>query len=223
MPRNQAAGLLHNPEAATPASVERGKKLYATYCLACHGPGGHGDGPVGKKLMFPPPNLPASLGRFTDGYLYATIRNGGALMPPQGYRIPPVERWHLVNYLRSIAAPGQNISEARPTPASPTPAAGQQNKEKKEEAKGDAGKGKEIFAANCQVCHRADSEEVVVGPGLKGLFHRHVHTTSGGTEHQHTVATVRKQIVEGGGGMPPVGASFTEQQIADLIAYLQTL
>ena len=103
LPRDQAAKLLTNPEPVTPPSVERGKKTFGIYCSQCHGPEGHGDGLVAMKMVIRPPDLSVSLKRFPDdGYLYATIRNGGVLMPPQGYRIPPAERWDVVNYLRSI-------------------------------------------------------------------------------------------------------------------------
>jgi cytochrome c len=91
-------------------------------------------------------------------------------------------------------------------------------------AKGDAAKGKEVFQANCDICHNADSTEDKVGPGLKGLWKKPPHKMSDGTEHkQHTVAMVRKQIVEGGGSMPPVGAALSAKEVDDLMAYLQTL
>ena len=35
----------------------------------------------------------------------------------------------------------------------------------------DAKKGESVFE-NCAVCHNADSTEVKIGPGLKGLFKR---------------------------------------------------
>ena len=95
---------------------------------------------------------------------------------------------------------------------------------KKEEAKGDSAKGKKVFEDNCSTCHNADSDEAIIGPGLKGLFKWPPHKLSDGTEHkEHTVAIIRKQITEGGGMMAPVGASFSEEEINDLIAYLQTL
>ena len=95
---------------------------------------------------------------------------------------------------------------------------------KKEASKGDSAKGKEVFEANCAICHNADSEEDKVGPGLKGLFKKPPHKMADGTEHkEHTVATVRKQIMEGSSAMPPVGASLSEKEVDDLIAYLQTL
>ena len=96
--------------------------------------------------------------------------------------------------------------------------------EKKENGKGDAAKGKEIFQANCDICHNADSTEDKVGPGLKGLMSKPPHKLADGTEHkQHTVAIIRKQVVEGSSAMPPVGAAFTPKELDDLLAYLQSL
>ena len=103
-------------------------------------------------------------------------------------------------------------------------AAPQTPAKEKEAASGDPAKGKQVFEANCQLCHNADSDEASVGPGLKGLIHWPPHKLSDGTEHkEHTVTVIRKQIVEGGGAMAPVGAAFSETELADLIAYLQTL
>ena len=98
-------------------------------------------------------------------------------------------------------------------------------KEKKEQAtQGDPAKGKEVFAANCALCHNADSSEANIGPGLKDLFHWPPHKLADGTEHkEHTVEIIRNQIVKGSSAMPPVGAAFSEEEITNLIAYLQTL
>jgi mono/diheme cytochrome c family protein len=43
----------------------------------------------------------------TDGFLYATIRDGGALMPGQGEALSPRERWDVVNYLRVLQGKGK--------------------------------------------------------------------------------------------------------------------
>jgi len=92
------------------------------------------------------------------------------------------------------------------------------------QAKGDAAKGKETFEANCSICHNADSEEEKVGPGLKNLFKKPPHKMADGTEHkEHTDAMIRKQIKEGSSAMPPVGASFSDKEVDDLLAYLHTL
>jgi mono/diheme cytochrome c family protein len=94
---------------------------------------------------------------------------------------------------------------------------------KKEDVKGDAAKGKEVFEANCAICHEVTDQDKV-GPGLKGISKKGPHKLSDGTEHKdHSPAVLRKQIVEGGGAMPPVGAALSDQEVADVIAYLQTL
>jgi mono/diheme cytochrome c family protein len=96
-------------------------------------------------------------------------------------------------------------------------------KEKKEDVKGDPAKGKEVFEANCAICHEV-TEEDKVGPGLKGISKKGPHKLSDGTEHKdHSPAVLRKQIVEGGGAMPPVGAALSEKEVDDVIAYLLTL
>ena len=98
------------------------------------------------------------------------------------------------------------------------------SQQKDDPKKGDAANGKGIFEENCAICHNADSDEAKVGPGLKGLYHWPPHKLSDGTEHkEHTDEIIRKQIVEGGGAMAPVGGSLSDQELADLLAYLKTL
>ena len=144
-------------------------------------------------------------------------------MPSFGSSILPADRWDLVNYLRSIAlvAPAGTLPSSPDIPAS---ASSPGTAETKREPQGVAAKGRQVFEANCQLCHSADSEEVIVGPGLQGLFHWPSHALSDGTEHkEHTVEIIRRQIVDGGGSMAPVGATLSNQEMVDLIAYLQTL
>jgi mono/diheme cytochrome c family protein len=96
-------------------------------------------------------------------------------------------------------------------------------KGKSDDVKGDAAKGKEIFEENCAICHEVTDQDKV-GPGLKGISKKGPHKLSDGTEHKdHSPGVLHKQIVEGGGAMPPVGASFSDKEIDDLIAYLTTL
>ncbi len=90
----------------------------------------------------------------------------------------------------------------------------------------DAAKGEAIFQQNCEFCHDAKSNEARVGPGLKGVLKKlpESHTTSEGTEHkEHTVAMIRKQIEEGGGGMMAMQDVLSKEEIDNIIAYLQTL
>ncbi len=99
------AAYVTPPASFTAAEVARGAALYHRNCMVCHGPEGHGDGPIvgPKKFAFPPPNLtlPLTVGR-SDGYIYGIIRQGRGLMPPYGERITPDDRWYVVAYVRQL-------------------------------------------------------------------------------------------------------------------------
>ncbi len=100
------AMTLQNPVPSTAESVERGAYVYRIYCVTCHGADGmsnQGEVPVARRLAesgMPPPPLVA-VPAYTDGFLFTKIRYGKPGMP--GYpQIPPRDRWHLVNYLRTL-------------------------------------------------------------------------------------------------------------------------
>jgi mono/diheme cytochrome c family protein len=100
----ELAAARRNPVAATPESIGRGGALYAVYCTPCHGPGGKGDGLVTPKFVPPPDLTNADLqkGR-TDGYWQSYLTVGGAVMPSYGEALTSEERWHVVNFLRTLA------------------------------------------------------------------------------------------------------------------------
>ncbi len=100
--RVEAGKKLHNPVKPTPASFENGKRLFGIYCVPCHGSNAKGDGPVAKKFV-PVADLTAEAARNrSDGYIFATIREGGSSMPSQADGVSPREAWDIVNYLRSL-------------------------------------------------------------------------------------------------------------------------
>ena len=85
----------------TPESLARGKVLYETHCLPCHGGEGHGDGPVGQKYVPQPMNLATDyVQQQQDGQLWYTITWGGVVMPFYHDAIAPADRWHIVNYVK---------------------------------------------------------------------------------------------------------------------------
>ncbi|VAW36714.1 hypothetical protein MNBD_DELTA02-668 [hydrothermal vent metagenome] len=97
------AQTLANPVEATKASLERGKYKYDTYCAVCHGAGGKGDGPVGKKFVPPTDLTGAYVQDKPDGDIFYTITNGGMfIMPPYGDAMEQVDRWHIVNYIKHV-------------------------------------------------------------------------------------------------------------------------
>lgn len=98
----EAGEKLKNPVPPTEESLANGERMFETYCVVCHGHDSRGNGPVAGKFV-PPPDLTLDFFKNrTDGFIYATIRNGGPIMPPYGEDIPPRDRWDLVNYLRRL-------------------------------------------------------------------------------------------------------------------------
>jgi putative heme-binding domain-containing protein len=78
----------------------------------------------------------------TDESTFATIRSGvpGSIMPPSS--APDHELWAIVAYLRSISVAPQLVSS------------------------GDAGRGRALFVAECQQCHRVGAQGGALGPDL---------------------------------------------------------
>ncbi len=94
-----------NPVPVSSASIERGRTIFATNCVVCHGVTGRGDGPQAAVLNPRPPDmaLPHTASH-SDGYLFNAIRNGfpGSAMPAWGQTFSEAEQWDLVNYLRQF-------------------------------------------------------------------------------------------------------------------------
>jgi mono/diheme cytochrome c family protein len=106
----ETADRITNPRTRTSASINRGKIVYETYCLICHGEGGHGDGPISSEAGGPFVGIRSLVDgdavKRTDGYLYGVIVNaqamGRALMPRYGDKIHGTDQWDLVNYVRTL-------------------------------------------------------------------------------------------------------------------------
>ncbi|MDP6931694.1 MAG: c-type cytochrome [Myxococcota bacterium] len=110
---------LQNPLTVDDDVLATGKQMFEVYCATCHGPDGKGGAPVtdmsaGQRYPIPPPLLSGdgSITAFkTDGYLFLTVRDGGAIMPGYGYAMDDPEIWALVAYMRTLDG------AAQPTPA----------------------------------------------------------------------------------------------------------
>ncbi len=103
IPREEAARVLRNPLQPTPEHLQHGQRLFQNICATCHGTGGRGDGPVRVQTILPPADLTGGIPtQRTDGYIYATIRTGGIVMPGYGDTTSAEERWELVLYVRAL-------------------------------------------------------------------------------------------------------------------------
>jgi mono/diheme cytochrome c family protein len=105
---DQSSELL-NPIPPNADSLAIGQALYQENCLPCHGVSGAGDGPISQALNPPPADLTqhTAPGVHPDSRLYEWITNGvpNSVMPAFGDRLSDEQRWHLVNFIRTLASP----------------------------------------------------------------------------------------------------------------------
>ncbi|MFI5078281.1 MAG: PQQ-dependent sugar dehydrogenase, partial [Vicinamibacteria bacterium] len=120
-----------NPVAATPQSLADGKRAYDENCAACHGPRAEGSVRAGVIISIiqeqggkQPPDLTDAQWDHgsTDGEIYTAIRKGVPPTMMAGWegRVSDTEIWHIVNYLRALAA---NPGTGGPVTAAPAAAA----------------------------------------------------------------------------------------------------
>ena len=95
-PFDRVAGDTVSNPLAGDARPATGKALYEKYCVPCH------DGPVGRYFPRMPQLGSPEVQRHGDGWIYATITNGTALMPPYGHELDPTERWQIVRFVRQM-------------------------------------------------------------------------------------------------------------------------
>ncbi|HEY6837896.1 MAG TPA: cytochrome c, partial [Geobacteraceae bacterium] len=88
-----------SPRAAT---IAQGKSLFTINCAMCHGATSAERGPVGKKLVPPPPALdPAMVQGLSDAAIFKAVTLGFGRMPPFKDKLTPHERWRVATYLRT--------------------------------------------------------------------------------------------------------------------------
>jgi mono/diheme cytochrome c family protein len=93
---------------------------------------------------------------------------------------------------------------------------------------GNASSGKQLFAQKCEACHKlAPFDQRLVGPGLKGVLHdpSHPNLVNNQPATPENVAAILQNGFTGSmGTMPNASANgLTSQDIADLVAFLNTL
>ena len=90
-----------------------GKKLYTSFCSACHGETGKGDGPSGAALPARPADHTngAVMNQLSDKFLVDVITKGGSavgksnFMPAWGSSFNDKQIRDVVAYIRGLAVP----------------------------------------------------------------------------------------------------------------------
>ncbi len=94
---------LVNPIESSKKSISKGAKIFKLRCVVCHGPTGQGDGPGSRSLNPKPANLGSErVQNQVDGEIFWKISEGRAPMITWKLIIPEENRWHLVNFIRTL-------------------------------------------------------------------------------------------------------------------------
>lgn len=112
--RIKAGKELINPILPTEESVEKGKKVYATFCIGCHGAGGVGDGHLYKSGLYPvkPRSLTSETAvKLKNGEIYHSVTLGFGAMGAHGSQIRPDDRWLVILYVRKLQDDAKGISD----------------------------------------------------------------------------------------------------------------
>ncbi len=87
------------------------------------------------------------------------------------------------------------------------------------QVQGNIQRGKVLFDSKCASCHSAASEEKKIGPGLKDLLYKDTLPHSGRPANiENILAQLERPVLT-----MPAFKDLTEQELANLIAYLKTL
>jgi mono/diheme cytochrome c family protein len=99
-----------NPIASNAESIEKGKTLFLERtkgnCVFCHGETGSGNEANLPRLRRKPADLSNKerMTAMTDGEIFWKISKGiTGIMPAGEKRMTEEERWHVVNYVRTLA------------------------------------------------------------------------------------------------------------------------
>ncbi|MCM2324745.1 MAG: cytochrome c, partial [Oligoflexia bacterium] len=106
----EAGRQLRNPLKPTEAVMTRGKVMFETYCMPCHGPAAEGDGTIVPKFPRPPSLHSDKVRGWTDGRIYHVLSVGQNLMPSYASQIAVADRWAIIHYVRAL------LKSKAPTP-----------------------------------------------------------------------------------------------------------
>ena len=97
----EAKTALKSPLDATEKNLENGKKMYAIYCVSCHGKKGDGNGYLSTSDKFL--GIPNYKDRdITEGSIYHVLIHGKNLMGSHSSQLTYKERWQVVQYVEKL-------------------------------------------------------------------------------------------------------------------------
>jgi mono/diheme cytochrome c family protein len=114
------ARRLKNPVPPTSEAIAAGLQTYRRHCQRCHGDRGDGKGEKAAELSATPGDFTdtVKMRGLTDGELFFQVTQGRLPMPAFADMLSDMERWQVVDYIRTFSE-GPGRSSGAPTPADP--------------------------------------------------------------------------------------------------------
>ncbi|HEX9756504.1 MAG TPA: cytochrome c [Nitrospiria bacterium] len=99
---------MKNPLLISGTVIKNGRELFSRSCVACHGPGGKGDGPVARETQMDPKPRDFTNPEFqrirSDGELFWVLKHGShdSEMMRMDFFFTDEELWGLISYIRTL-------------------------------------------------------------------------------------------------------------------------
>jgi len=219
--------------AATRALIAEGASLFADHCASCHGTTGHADGPCAAGLLPPARDLTAGIFRFkttpggdmpTDDDLFRTVTSGlhGTSMPPWRRTLSTPERWAVTHFVKTLSPEFEKWGSGESIDLGPEPDGLLVESVRR---------GATLYVdAQCPLCHgvtgagdgpnAATLMDAFGNPILPRDFLDLQQFKRGVTRRDNALMIA---IGNNGNSMPGFTEAFSNDQIWDLAAYVQSL
>jgi mono/diheme cytochrome c family protein len=199
--------------------LEQGQNLFESDCATCHGEDGSGEllGSADFTDLRQMDNL-------APRDLYLTVTQGRGSMPAWQSVLAQDERWAVIDYLRTFSydphldaevVASQPTTAVEPTEETATCATDQTNPF----AWGDTEtvqSGEELYRAQCAACHGPDGTGGL--PGTPDFTTEEVNTDLMSEPGRYYCS-----IAEGVGVMPAFGASLDDEELWQVVTFLESL
>ena len=91
------------PVKVTAELLARGQSEYQVFCSPCHGRTGRGDGMIVQRGFKKPSSYHVDrLRQMPIGYFYDVMTNGFGAMADYSAQVPPMDRWAIAAYVRTL-------------------------------------------------------------------------------------------------------------------------
>lgn len=215
---NRSAGLLlaltvliATEAIASPPPAYEGRRLYVSYCLLCHGPGGKGDGALAKTMEISPADLTTTVRSRSDTILTKIITGEGRqtitgrdrhnllseAMPEWKDVFTDSQVSSLIAYLRFLSRTKHDLM-------------------------GDPEVGMQLYQKYCTVCHGVEGDGDGIMTELMGIMPMD-HTNPNETNSLSNDRLIESILDGQGKYMPAWRGILSQDDVEALVSYIRLL